>query len=134
MMKRALLAASLVAALGAGVSATASADVFVRVAPPPPREEVVPAERHGYVWAPGYWDWRGHRYVWVSGHYVRARSGYVYMGPRWVEHNGGWRMERGHWGHGDRDHDGVPNRVDRDRDGDGVPNRFDRHPDNPRRN
>lgn len=35
---------------------------------------------------------------------------------------------------GDRDRDGVPNRVDRDRDGDGVSNRQDRRPDDPRRN
>ena len=34
---------------------------------------------------------------------------------------------------GDRDHDGVPDRMERDRDGDGVPNRQDRHPDDPRR-
>lgn len=33
----------------------------------------------------------------------------------------------------DRDHDGIPDRVDRDRDGDGVPNWNDRRPDNPRR-
>ncbi len=34
---------------------------------------------------------------------------------------------------GDRDRDGVPNRVDRDRDGDGVANRQDRRPNDPRR-
>ena len=34
---------------------------------------------------------------------------------------------------GDRDRDGIPNRMDRDRDGDGVPNRYDRRPDDPRR-
>ena len=34
---------------------------------------------------------------------------------------------------GDRDRDGIPNRVDRDRDGDGVPNRQDRRPNDPRR-
>lgn len=34
---------------------------------------------------------------------------------------------------GDRDGDGVPNRVDRDRDGDGVSNRRDNRPDNPYR-
>ena len=133
MMKRVLLATAVVATLGSGVAVPASADVFVRVAPPPPREEVVPGPRHGYVWAPGYWDWRGHRHVWVTGHYVRERPGYVYMGPRWVERGGGWRMERGHWGRRDRDHDGVPNRFDHDRDNDGVPNRFDRHPNNPNR-
>jgi hypothetical protein len=31
---------------------------------------------------------------------------------------------------GDRDGDGVPNRMDRDRDGDGIPNRFDRDRNN----
>ena len=35
---------------------------------------------------------------------------------------------------GDRDRDGVPNRVDRDRDGDGVRNSQDRRPNDPRRN
>ena len=34
---------------------------------------------------------------------------------------------------GDRDHDGIPNRVDRDRDGDGVRNRQDSNPNNPYR-
>jgi hypothetical protein len=34
---------------------------------------------------------------------------------------------------GDRDRDGVPNRVDRDRDGDGVRNSQDRYPNDPRR-
>jgi hypothetical protein len=33
----------------------------------------------------------------------------------------------------DRDHDGVPDRVDRDRDGDGVRNTQDRRPNDPRR-
>jgi hypothetical protein len=50
-------------------------------------------------------------------------SGCLYDGP-----------SRGGGAHrGDRDHDGVPNRVDRDRDGDGVPNRQDRRPNDPRR-
>lgn len=35
--------------------------------------------------------------------------------------------------YGDRDRDGVPNRVDRDRDGDGVRNSQDRRPNDPRR-
>ena len=34
---------------------------------------------------------------------------------------------------GDRDGDGVPDRVDHYRDGDGVPNRQDRRPDDRRR-
>ena len=43
------------------VPLSASADVLVvRTAPPPPRDEVVPAARHGYAWAPGYWNWNGY--------------------------------------------------------------------------
>jgi hypothetical protein len=42
--------------------------------------------------------------------------------------------QRGYYGQGDRDRDGVPNRYDRDRDNDGVPNRYDRRPNNPNRN
>jgi hypothetical protein len=71
----------------------------------------------------------------------------MYWHPnRWEQRDGRWALERGRWDRerfvmsnhnggplGDRDRDGVPNRVDRDRDGDGVPNRVDRAPDNPRR-
>ncbi len=34
---------------------------------------------------------------------------------------------------GDRDRDGIPNRMDRDRDGDGVPNAADQRPNDPHR-
>jgi hypothetical protein len=102
------------------VSAVAAPYIDVHVAPPPPRHEVVPAARAGYVWAPGYWDWRGHRHVWVNGHWERARTGYVYHEPRWEQVEGNWRLHHGAWAHGDRDHDGVPDAVDA-------------HPDNPHR-
>jgi hypothetical protein len=121
MFRKALVATFIAATLGASmVPAAGAAELIVRVAPPAPRVEVVPAPRHGYVWVPGYWDYRGHRHVWVAGTYVRERPGYRYVEPRWVEHHGGWVIERGHWDRGDRDHDGVPNR-------------FDHAPDNPRR-
>jgi hypothetical protein len=134
-MKRLLIAALVAGSMGAlSVPLTASADVIVvRTAPPPPRHEVVPPARHGYVWAPGYWNWNGHRYVWTKGHYVRARAGYYWSEPRWEERDGRWAFNRGAWRRGDRDRDGIPNRVDRDRDNDGVPNRYDDRPDNPRR-
>ena len=108
------------AAATISVSAVAASYIDVRVGPPSPRVEVVPAARAGYVWAPGYWDWRGHRHVWVNGHWERARHGYVYHAPRWEQSNGQWRLYHGEWARGDRDHDGVPNAVDA-------------HPDNPRR-
>jgi hypothetical protein len=99
------------------VSAVAAPYIDVRVAPPPPRHEVVPPARTGYAWVPGYWDWRGHRHVWVSGHWERARHGYVYREPRWEQNGDSWRLHHGSWG---RDHDGVPNAMDS-------------HPNNPRR-
>ena len=41
--------------------------VYVQVAPPVIRQEVVPAPRRGYAWAPGYWGWRHSKHVWVRG-------------------------------------------------------------------
>ena len=63
--------------------------------PPPPRVEVVPAPRTGYVWVPGYWDAREHRHVWARGHWVRERAGYRYIEPRWAQDGSGpdWGME-----------------------------------------
>jgi WXXGXW repeat (2 copies) len=112
--------AILVAACATLSTAPVAAQVVVRIGPPPPRVEVVPAARPGYLWTPGYWNWRGNRHVWVNGNWVRERRGYVYRQPAWVEDNGRWRFNRGNWARGDRDRDGVPNRLDR-------------HPDNPRR-
>lgn len=99
----------------------AQAQVVVRIGPPPPpRVEVVPAARPGYLWTPGYWNSRDSRHVWVNGTWVRERRGYVYTQPTWVQEGDRWRFRQGAWGHGERDRDGVPNR-------------HDRHPDNPRR-
>jgi hypothetical protein len=154
----AMLALSAAAFAPAIASAQVGVSVVIGNAPPPPRFESVPPPRRGYVWAPGYWDWRDHRHVWIGGTWVVERPGYVYTEPRWVQREGRWWHEEARWergpngdrdhdgipnkydrhdnrsyGRGDRDHDGVPNRYDRDRDGDGVPNRYDRRPDNPRR-
>jgi hypothetical protein len=87
--------------------------IIVRTAPPPPRHEVVPTARHGYEWAPGYWNWNGHRYVWARGQWERARAGYVFHRPEYRQGDRGWEIDRGGWRRGDRDGDGVPNRVDR---------------------
>ena len=118
MQKRDFLAglASLSALALFGAS-TAQAQVVVRIAPPPPRDEPVPGPRRGMVWVPGNWDWNGRRYVWRRGHWERARRGYRYRSHEWVENGGRWEQRRGGW----------------DRDGDGVPNRVDPAPNNPRR-
>jgi len=102
-MKARQLALSLCIAVGsvATVGVTpAAAQIYVRVAPPAPRHEVVPVVREGWVWQPGYWNWNGRRYVWARGHSIRAHRGQHWVAHQWNEDHGRWRMERGHW---DRD-------------------------------
>jgi hypothetical protein len=103
----------------------------IRIAPPAPRYERIPRARDGYVWQPGYWDWRGNRYEWTSGIWIAERPGYVYSQPSWVQRDGRWFMEPSRWSRGgrDRDRDGIPDRYEhgRDRDRDGVPDRYERN-------
>lgn len=137
MMKRKLLLGAMIASSLYVLPMPAAAETYIKVAPPAPRHEKAHSHRNGHVWVPGYWDWRGQRHVWVKGHYVRERPGYVYHAHRWQERDGRWVLERGRWNRGpagDRDRDGIPNRLDRDKDNDGVRNRNDSHPNNPRRN
>jgi hypothetical protein len=140
--RKALLAAIAVSSIGFIPVPASAAEIYIDVAPPAPRHEVLPAHRPGYVWQPGYWDWRNGRHVWVRGAWMRERPGMFYHPSRWEHRDGRWFFERGRWDRdryvynrprADRDRDGIPNRVDRDRDGDGVPNRFDSNPNNPRR-
>lgn len=148
--RKALFAALALSSIGfMPVPASAAVDVYLDFAPPAPRYEVLPAERPGFAWQPGYWQWRDGRHYWVRGHWVRERPGYHWHPNRWVERDGRWYFERGRWDRqrfasrwedqrwrnpgGDRDRDGIPNAHDRDRDGDGVPNRRDDFPNNPNR-
>ena len=132
MFTKRLIVSALVAAgfIGTAPVALADVDVYLNFAPPPPRVEVVPAPRAGYIWAPGHYVYRDGRHVWIGGSFVAERPGYVYHSPRWVERSGRWYYQPPRW---DRDGDGIANRFDRDRDGDGVPNRFDNRPNNPSR-
>ena len=113
-----LAALAVTAALPA--AARSSVDFYVNVAPPAPIYEVVPAPRMGWIWAPGYWEWRGHRHHWISGRWVRERPGYYYAPARWYDHGGRYYYDAPRW-----------SRY-RDSDGDGVPNRYDSRPYNPR--
>ena len=115
-MKRLIVGSLLAAAAAFSLPAEARVDFYVNFAPPPLRYEILPAARPGYVWIPGYWDWRHGRYLWVAGHWSRHRPGYYYQPVRWV-HRGGHYYRQGGW---------------RDSDWDGVPNRYDRRPHNPR--
>ena len=96
-----LLRGSLLAAVVGCVTFPAAAhttvDFSINVAPPAPYYEPVPVARPGWVWAPGYWDWRGHHHYWVAGHWVRARPGYVYNSPHWYASGGHWYLDHGGW-------------------------------------
>lgn len=96
-MKKVIIGSLVAAALAVALPASAGSRVgiYVNVAPPVAPYEFVPAPRVGYVWAPGYWDWRYGRYHWIAGHWVRNHAAY---------HRAGWY---------DADRDGVPNRYDR---------------------
>ena len=120
-MIRKILLAAMVAASFGSVATPVSAEIVVRIAPPPLRSEVTPQPRRGYVWVGGHWDWRNRQHQWVRGTWIRERRGHHYNQPTWMERDGRWYMERGSWRRGDRD-------------GDGVPNRQDRAPNNPNRN
>ncbi|MBQ5947088.1 YXWGXW repeat-containing protein [Massilia sp. ST3] len=144
-MKPTLALAALIA-LGAATAPLPSLaqthfEVVIGSAPPAPVYERIPGPRHGHVWAPGYWEWRGHRHAWVPGHYIAARPGYAYAPPVWRQGRGGWYLEPARWspygqgyqpvyaGGRDRDRDGVPDRYERpryDRDRDGIPDRYER--------
>ena len=56
--------------------APGAVSIDIDVAPPAPRVEVIPAPRAGYVWAPGYWEWRDSAHVWIPGRWMGERHGY----------------------------------------------------------
>ena len=103
--------AVMLAAAALPAAARTEVDFFVNVAPPPLRYEVVPAPRVGFVWVPGYWDWRYKKYYWVRGNWQHHRPGYVYRPVRWEYRGGHYYRHAAGWRDGD--HDGVPNRYDR---------------------
>jgi len=112
-----LFAAGMIGAVATPVSSVAAVDIQLNLGPPADRYEVVPGPRHGYIWAPGHWQWNANRHHWKAGHWERERPGYVYHRPQWVERDGRWNYQAQRW----------------DNDGDGVPNSSDRRPNNPNR-
>jgi hypothetical protein len=105
---RRCLLGGLTIAAGTGMFATTAlaqlqAEVYVPMAPPPPRVEVVPVLPPERIeiehWQPGYWRWNGHAHEWAEGHYVeRPRRGAVWIPGRWEQHPQGWVFIQGHWG------------------------------------
>lgn len=154
-VRRAMLVlAAVVATASAGAAmAKSNVDIILNFAPPVARYESAPGVRIGYVWSPGYWDWRGHGHVWVAGSWLRERPGYSWHAATWVPAGHGWRLAPGYWEPipvyyrpRDSDRDGIPDYRDRtpygpvyypghrersgyrDRDHDGIPDYRDRYP------
>ena len=99
-IRTAILCAALVigSTIAPGLS-LARSTVEIEVPPPVPRKEVIPEARVGYVWMPGYWDWRHHEHIWVSGRYIRELRGYHWVGARWNHEGEHYRLAFGHWEH-----------------------------------
>ncbi len=99
MTPKALIATLMVAASAIALPAISTAGVLIDVdiAPPAAQVEVVPPARVGYVWAPGFWEWRDGRHVWIGGHWIGERRGYHWVPDRWDPVGGRWHHERGHW-------------------------------------
>ena len=66
------------------------------VAPPPARVERF-EPRDGYIWAPGYWEWKGTAYHWVSGTYLLEHRGAHWVADRWEPAGPHWQRVAGHW-------------------------------------
>jgi hypothetical protein len=88
-----------VGTLGVPSIASAAIGIDIDIAPPAVRVEPVPGPRVGYVWAPGFWEWRDHAHVWVPGRYIRERHGYHWVADRWEQRGPHWHHEHGHWEH-----------------------------------
>ena len=91
---------SLVIAGGLLASTASAAEIFVRVAPPPPvRVGVIGVAPHpGYVWTEGYHEWRGERHVWREGRWVRPPYEHaVWVAPRWEPRRDGYVFVKGYW-------------------------------------
>ena len=64
--------------------------------PPPPRAETM-AQKAGFVWAPGRWDWKNDQWAWVDGHWERERAGKHWRAAQWQAQGDTWVLVDGDW-------------------------------------
>ncbi len=72
--------------------------VIVTAAPPAPPANTVlvsPANRPGYLWVSGHYQWINRTWVWRSGHWTPMRHDYTWTPPRYDETRRVWI--RAHW-------------------------------------
>jgi hypothetical protein len=98
-MKRKILAGTFLMFVTILNACAGGGGYYVRVAPPAPRYAVVGvAPGPGYVWANGYWDWRGNNWAWAEGRWMRPpRPHAVWVAHEWRHEGNGWRFHRGYW-------------------------------------
>jgi len=69
-----------------------------RIAPPPPRVEVIPeGPTPYYVWIAGYWKWAGVNYAWVEGRWVKPKPGKAWVPGTWQKKGSYWAWTAGRW-------------------------------------
>ena len=96
-MALALMLAVGAVSLSTPLPALSAVNLDIDIAPPAPRVEVVPPPRVGWVWAPGFWAWRGHRHFWVAGRWMRERPGFHWVPAHWQPRGPHWHFVPGHW-------------------------------------
>lgn len=82
------------------IAGAASAQVVVRVGPPPAAIVERPGRplHPGWVWVGGAYRWDGARYVWVPGRWVHPpRPRAVWVPGGWVPRGGGYVFIGGGW-------------------------------------
>jgi uncharacterized membrane protein len=94
--------AAVVAAASLLAAGSASANVYIRIAPPAPRHEVIiERDRPGpdHVWVPGYWNWNGTEYVWAGGRWDLPPRPHAHWVPGHYRHHRrhGYYWIPGHW-------------------------------------
>jgi hypothetical protein len=97
-MKKFLLPTICGLILSAGI---VQAQVVVRIGPPAPPREVIPARPYGHpdwAWRGGYQRWDGRRYVWVPGSYAAPpHRGARWVPGRWSNTRRGYVWVEGRW-------------------------------------
>lgn len=73
--------------------------IVVKEAPPTVKVETKPASPgEGYMWIPGYWEYRNGEYAWVDGRWERPPAEeMVWVPGQWVDTGAGYVYVSGHW-------------------------------------
>ena len=98
-VRSAVISLCLAASLAATSVSLAAGEIITDRAPPPPKVEILPPARDGYVWSPGHWEWSGHAYYWITGNWVVQRRGAHYVPGSWEQRGAQWHFVREHWEH-----------------------------------